>query len=34
VLAAVGLPDKVRGEELGLESFLEIHRQKGRSSLC
>jgi 16S rRNA (adenine1518-N6/adenine1519-N6)-dimethyltransferase len=25
-LAAVGLPDKVRGEELGLAEFLEIHR--------
>ena len=32
VLAAVGLPEKVRGEELGLEAFLEIHgRQR---TLC
>ncbi len=26
VLSRAGLPEKVRGEELGLEAFLEIHR--------
>jgi 16S rRNA (adenine1518-N6/adenine1519-N6)-dimethyltransferase len=31
VLAAVGLPDKVRAEELGLETFLEIWRAAERS---
>jgi 16S rRNA (adenine1518-N6/adenine1519-N6)-dimethyltransferase len=35
VLAAVGLPEKIRGEELGLDAFLEIHRQKRlTAALC
>ncbi|MES1211327.1 MAG: rRNA adenine dimethyltransferase family protein, partial [Acidobacteriota bacterium] len=29
VLSKAGLPEKVRGEELGLEAFLEIHRLSG-----
>lgn len=37
-LAAAGLPDKVRGEELGLETFLEVYRhrarQRAKSPLC
>ena len=35
VLAAVGLPEKVRGEELGLEAFLEIYRRaRQERALC
>jgi 16S rRNA (adenine1518-N6/adenine1519-N6)-dimethyltransferase len=35
VLAAVGLPEKVRGEELGLEAFLEIYqRARQERALC
>lgn len=31
VLSAVGLPEKVRGEELGLAEFLEIHQRTQRT---
>ena len=33
VLAAVGLPEKVRGEELGLAQYVEIHRAAAQYSM-